>query len=825
MIGNNYEARMDSAIHTTTNHRTELKSQIKATDLCSIFDNLDPKIKYLSLDCFDTLIWRKTATPSDIFFEMQNRPAFQAIGMTARLRSQGEEIARQKMFIKHGITEVTLRDIYLAHYPSLNEEQLQALSKDEVAAEIETCYAFPPVVNLIRKAHASGKKIIIVSDTYFRENELQQILQACLPQDVMSMIMKIFCSCEYGWSKSGGVFKKVMENLYEDARSFIHIGDNFSADYAAPQALGINAVHLIHNDKKIGELVRMQALAGGFIDPSIRQTRALVNPFRGAFAAAQVSTNKPESMIGYMSVGPIMYSFAHFIRHEIEALQKQNKQLKVLFLMRDGYLPSLACEALTGKELGKRVCISRFASFAASFRSKEDVDRYLAETVHSLRFYDMCKQFLLSPHTASEISEAAARAANPVMHFVELIHQKHILESIFNASKTYRNRLKKHLVNEVGIEHGDTLMFVDLGYTGTSQLKLEPVFREEMGIEITGRYLIALGVPEWEKSRRGLLDPSWCDDRTMNTLVAYIALLEQICTSNDKSVIDYDDHGNPIYSETSVNKSQHGKLNMIQAECIRFIHETDNFFKHANTQLSLNILRDTALGELTRMLFLPTASELEYLQSFEFDLNLGTKELLNVFDKDKGLTGLRRRGLYFMEKNIKSMRTNYPAELRSAGLELALTLMAQHRIGFDLRADDLTLRRETLNVIAIHGGNATQTSIQAIPTHDGYFSLIVPVGYGDFQIGVQFGLNYKWVQIESAELIVTSALYSSRESNHTEDASANIIVDQMNDKGGGLFECLSDTSLLVYVPQGRRGNHHYALRIIFRPIDSKNKKG
>lgn len=262
---------------------------------------------------------------------------------------------------------------------------------------------------------------------------------------------------------------------------------------------------------------------------------------------------------------------------------------------------------------------------------------------------------------------------------------------------------------------------------------------------------------------------------------------------------------------------------MIQAECIRFAKEANQFFKTANTQLSLHLLRDTALAELTRMLFLPTASELEYLQSFEFDLNLGTRDLLNVFDKEKGLTGLRRRGLYFMEKNLQSMRTNYPAELRSAGLELVLTLMAQHRIGFDLRADDLSLRRETLNVIAIHGGNATQTSIQASPTHDGYFALIVPVGYGDFQIGVQFGLNYKWVQIESTELIVTSALYSSRESNHTEDAAANIIVDQMSDKGSGLFECLSNTSLLVYVPQGRRGDHHYALRIIFRPIEIKEK--
>jgi hypothetical protein len=83
---------MEGAIHTATNHRTTLKSQMRASDLSSLFDYLDPKIKYLSLDCFDTLIWRKTATPSDIFFEVQNRSAFQAIGMTARLRAQGEEI-------------------------------------------------------------------------------------------------------------------------------------------------------------------------------------------------------------------------------------------------------------------------------------------------------------------------------------------------------------------------------------------------------------------------------------------------------------------------------------------------------------------------------------------------------------------------------------------------------------------------------------------------------------------------------------------------------------------------------------------------------------
>jgi hypothetical protein len=342
-----------------------------------------------------------------------------------------------------------------------------------------------------------------------------------------------------------------------------------------------------------------------------------------------------------------------------------------------------------------------------------------------------------------------------------------------------------------------------------------------LNVEIVGRYLISLRTPLWEKTRAGLLDPSWCDDRAMQTIVNYIALLEQICTSNEKSVIDYSEDGAPIYSDTSMSKGQHGKLDLIQAEVLRFIRDANHFISKNKMTISAETLRDMAMAELTRLLYFPTDIELDFLKSFEFDVNMGANDVLNVFDQEKGLSGLRRRGLFFMEKNLKSMRTNYPAELRSAGVELVLTLLQQHRCGFDIRVNDLSLRRESLNVIAIRAGNATQTIVDATPTFDGYFSLIVPVGSGDFQVGIQFGLRYQWVQIESVELIVTTALYGSKESEHTQDASANIIVDQMTEQATGLYECQSDTSLLVYVPNGRLGNHNYALRVVYRPIVTK----
>lgn len=814
---------MEATTTTVKGNNQEFKTQLHATELSSILDYYGSKVQTLSLDCFDTLLWRKTATPSDVFYDLQQQPLFKSLGFTANLRAQAESLARQKKLMKYGHTEVTLQDIYLASYPSLKPEDLNTLIEEELTSEIATCYAFPPIVDLMRDAHARGLKIIIVSDTYFTELQLRRLLESKLPSDVMAMIMKIFCSSDNGKSKSGGLFKDISEKLYSSTKSILHIGDHLIADYAAPQTLGVNTIQLLHHDRRISEMLRMQALSCGFMDTSIRHQRSLSSPFRGMLASANFSMDKPESAIGYASIGPIMYAFGKFICDEIATLKKSGKNPKILFLMRDAHLPALVCEALENAPVGKRVRISRFAAYASSFRTKEDVDRYVGDNVLSYRFYDMCKQLLLPEEISTPLIESATKSRSPAIDFIKLIQEKNILDIIFKESKIYRNRLYRHLENEIELKKGDTLVFVDLGYTGTAQIKLQPVFKEEMDVEILGRYLISLRTPQWENSRKGLLDPSWCDDRTMSMLVMYIALLEQICTSSERSVIDYDQDGNPIYADSQFSEQQYIKLENIQSECVRFALDAEKFFHKSGTSIEKNILRDTAMAELGRLLFLPTQTEINYLQSFKFDLNLGTNDLMNVFDQEKGLIGLRKRGLFFMEKNLKSMRTNYPAELRVAGLDLVLTLMAQHRIGFDIRVNDLSLRREKINIIVIRGNQSSQTTLEALPTHDGYFALLVPVGTGDFQIGVQFGLHYQWVQLESAELILTSALYGSKESDHTENAASNLATDQMIDKGNGLFECVSDTSLLVFAPSHSLGTHNYTLRIVFRPIVSKNK--
>lgn len=803
---------IQSQINTSTHHR------IRVRDLHSILEQLPKAVKVLSLDCFDTLIWRTLATPADAFYLMQHQPAFKTAGLTGRMRRQSEQQARHQLFYETGKSEVNLEAIYGAYNAAFKEDEIANLRKDELSIEQQVCFAYPPMLAFIRAAKKRGLKIILVSDTYFSQNEMRTLLQACLPQDVYAMIEQIYPSSQYGYGKSAGLFKYVLEDMKLKPGQIYHLGDNLMADFVAPQLLGIPASHLYHYEQKIEEMNRMHALAAGLLDHDIRHTRAMVNPFNGIFANPSLDKESPEVLIGYYSIGPIMYAFSQYIMENFARLKARHQACKLAFLLRDGYLPSLACAAYLGSEAGVLLRISRFTSYAASFRNVSDIDRYVSETVKSMRFHDICNQLLLPVRVANKICEKAKKARQPVRCFIDSIHDEPVVKMILDASQQFRKRLIRHIQTQANVEKGDTLMFVDLGYKGTSQIRLAPILRDELNVEIAGCYLLALDTPADGSERHGLFDTSWCDERTLHTLIQYIALLEQMSTLNECSVIDYQEEGSPVYATHSVSKDQHKNLEKIQAAVIQFIKDARKFLTESRLQVSNEVLRDYALAELCRFLYFPTDVELNYLKSFEFEVNMGVHDILNVLDEEKGLQGLRKRGMFFMERNLKSMRTNYPSELRAANIELTMMLLQSHRVEFDMRVNDFSLRRESLHVIAIHDTQTTQLCLDAMPTHDGYYSLIIPVGCGDYQVGIHFGKNYKLVQIESAEVIPANCLYGSRESENTVDVSTLIMLDQMTDHGDGLFSCDSDTGLLIYASQNKLGDGHYMLRVVYRPI-------
>ena len=43
-----------------------MKIQLRSYELATLLDQAPPSVRWLSLDCFDTLVWRDTAAPADV---------------------------------------------------------------------------------------------------------------------------------------------------------------------------------------------------------------------------------------------------------------------------------------------------------------------------------------------------------------------------------------------------------------------------------------------------------------------------------------------------------------------------------------------------------------------------------------------------------------------------------------------------------------------------------------------------------------------------------------------------------------------------------------
>ncbi|HEU5282089.1 MAG TPA: hypothetical protein VFU82_08945 [Gammaproteobacteria bacterium] len=798
----------------STHASVRVPVQINASECDHISDSVLSLFDVITFDCFDTLLWRNADKPIDVFYALQHQPTFKKMGFTADLRMKCEEIARRRQWVRRGSREVNLRDIYLTFCETLTDDDIQQLSNEEIQQEMALCYPFLPMIDVLKRALALNKKVSIVSDTYLRKEQLMALLSHHLGKSVVDCLHGVLVSCEFGASKSDGLHKNSVAQHKKN--TILHIGDHEVADVIAARSAGVSAIHFKQQHETIKTLSRLRANTLSLFDARIREQTPMFTPYKTLLSQFMPDTNTPETTLGYAVLGPLMVAFAADIQEKVKSLSHTSKPVKVLFLLRDGHLPYQVYQTLYSNDHAKPVRISRFASFAASFCDVTNIENYLSEMIMGDRYEDMAKQLLFTQQECHQILNQMKNDHSPQQRFIKLMLTKSNINLIIERSQQYRDRLMRYLKKEANVEHGDTLLLIDLGYSGTTQTKLAPIFKSAYQITLLGHYLLSLSTPAWRGNRSGLLDPSVCDENTLQTLVTYIALLEQLCTTTDKSVVDFDESGSPIYGDSNINQDQHDVLTRIQSATVNFAEEVKA--KHSlNTDACMR--HQVALGELGRLLFFPTMEEMNLLQTFKFDLNLGTSDVFEMFDAEKGLNSLRERGMFFMEKNLKNMRTNYPAELRYASLSSLLTLVTQHRHRLTLNHSEMSFRRYPVTVIALKKDKSATEVIEASPTFDGYFSLMIPIGQGDYFLGLNFGENTAWLQLHSVTLIPVYRWNTDQESLHSTDIQSNVILEAMTDHGHGLLHCDSPGATLLIKPLEKISNEIKMVRVVFRPIN------
>ncbi|WP_194723864.1 HAD family hydrolase [Noviherbaspirillum malthae] len=785
-----------------------MEHTIQASALTPAWLSSFPNVAVLSLDCFDTLFWRKVASPADVFYTLAKSSEYREAGLTAYLRTRAESSARANKLIRAGTTEVTLEEIYQAALPNASPKQIAELCEQEILSEIAHGFIFQPIVELLRYAKQSGLRTIVVSDIYFSEKQLKSILFSTMPE-LDALIDDVFCSATYGYSKANGLFVKVMERLKVKPSQITHLGDNPAADLDGARQYGLHGTCLVQQCSNVSNMLEGRHQAAVQLLPELRQIHAIPSYFHGMLA--QRNYTSTEEIIGYASVGPVLYAFADFILQELGRIRQQGRIVKVGFLLRDGYLPAKACEALFGEEVGGFLNISRFTAVAAALDSEDKILKQVAEKISPDNMGFLARQFLLPSDLTDRIIAKARRAERPMREFANLIRQKETLNVILSNSRQFRQRLIKHIQRVTGVQSGDTLMFIDLGYSGTAQTQLQQILKDDLNIDLIGRYLLAAEVPEGQKFRKGLIDPSWADNRIISALTSYIAALEMVCTQNAPSTIGYDDGGMPVFADTALPPTQHAVVSTIQQACLDFIKDYATLAPcHRPRREEMQMAHGAAI-DLARMLYFPTSSEITCLQAFQFDVNLGTDMKMALFDLEEGITGMRRQGFGYMNEYADNMRTNYPMELRHLDISLSTLLFAQNRYNFKLVTAKSSYRTEQVPVLIASSHSHSSSQLTAYGTHDGFYSLVLPLS-NHYNVAALVGQRYAWMQIDTLQLVEKEAMHNASDLILGKD----VLFDQMAHQGNGLYAL--EAGAMIYLPVATADVRKYVCRLTFRPI-------
>lgn len=298
-----------------------------------------PEIKIISFDVFDTLLCRPVIKPVDLFKIVGMRNGFGREFVF--MRKSAERAASLKKDPTHDA--LTLSEIYksMADLFDIDPQIVSHLMCEEIRVERQYLRPRESAMRLFRTALSTGKPIIIVSDMYLSGEDIGVFLK----ENGYDGYEKLYVSCELMQSKkTGRLYDTVLEECRKkygiEPYEMLHVGDNFQTDVDEASRHGISAVYFpkamdcwntVPMLKSFSDSVNT-SLDNSFLI-GLSAQKIFDNPY-GKFDKESYTNGKWENL-AIVFYGPFMIAFTKWL---IET-SLQNKNDKIFFLMRDGYLP------------------------------------------------------------------------------------------------------------------------------------------------------------------------------------------------------------------------------------------------------------------------------------------------------------------------------------------------------------------------------------------------------------------------------------------------------------------------------------------------------
>lgn len=555
-----------------------------------------PQAKVVSFDIFDTLLIRPFADPGMVFSFLEERVSKEfGIKDYRRLRQEAENIARARSPLKR---DVTISEIYSAfsELANINPSTAEKLLQFEVETEQALLAPRIAVVEFAREVKKSGKRLVLVSDTYLEKKYLERILQA----KGIDFYDTMYISCEVGKRKDrGDLWQHVIEQEYVEPRELLHVGDNEQSDVQLLVDRGFMHPGHVMKPSVLFRLTETGETLWKAIQPYRGWKESLLygmvanlfcsDPVPKGIFESKAPLSDPFKL-GYSLMGPIVFTFLAWL---IKMAQQDNIDA-IKFTTREGYLLDKAYRLLATHEAvrassvsmpeGSHLICSRRAVLFGALRTERDILRLLQR-----HFHGTLKAFFEKRLNIIDLAPIERRLGSRTLEEKISLPQDHdkvyayvtrVFDILSEQARKEREALLQYC-EEQGLKAPMKIGLVDLGYSGTVQKTLSDLLQ----LPLAGYYFVTdMAARELENS--GLicracfgefLDPL----NTDNPFSRYSLLLEAVLAAPTGQLVCFRQTPagpEPVYKEPGVSQRAFATISIIHEGILRFIKDLLSLF-------------------------------------------------------------------------------------------------------------------------------------------------------------------------------------------------------------------------------------------------------
>ena len=535
----------------------------------------------VSIDIFDTAVFRDVFQPKDIFKEIENK-----IGNNfykVRVEAQSSAGAKSAYY--------NILDIYNLMPKKFNP-------KDEILEEIKSTRANPYILELYNSKEFD---FIFISDMYLPSSVLKVLLEHAGYKNPV-----VFVSCEERALKAtGDLFLKVQDKV--GRKIYKHIGDNYNADIKGAKRAKIPEVEYV------GPPIYEKA-----VKTPLLQSRKLMKLLIDKEFDKEVTI---EEKVGYL-FAPLVFMFTKRV------LEKGNSSNTIFFNARDSFLMYVIARWILRTDKNIKYCrFSRKSVHLPNFKTKYKIDDnrnssslsfLLTLRVESLRDFlnsleiknaGNCGEFLEKYDITLDTDISFYPNKQQIIKGFAVVIQ----DEIYKKAEEENKNLRRYLEN-LRMKSGD--IFVDLGHYGSMQ----SIIKEIADIDLIGEYVHLFSTYKG-RFRKEVEKTSFLP---LGFLKLYTGIVELIFTELKGTVIGYREDGVPVVSNDKKYRKEISKL--IIKGVLKGVKEIIN--------KEITVYYNDCLAILERFLEFPTLEEAQFANRDIFENgSLNVNESITWFNE------------------------------------------------------------------------------------------------------------------------------------------------------------------------------------------------